>query len=234
MKRYLIKIAGTLFMVIVCLLSGALFNEGRFLPASANANNVPVIIIDPGHGGFDGGAVALDGTVEKNINLKISLSLASLLKASGYQVIMTRDTDTSTESNTDDTIGHRKKSDLKNRLDLMGKYPDSIFVSVHLNKFTTSAARGSQVFFSGNNDDSMALGEMIQKSVREKLQNENNRVIKKATSSTYLLHNATIPAVLVECGFLSNQKELALLKDDEYQNKIAFCIFCGINNYFKK
>jgi len=114
----------------------------------------------------------------------------------------------------------------------MEEYPHAIFVSIHLNKFTTGAARGSQVFFGGKNENSRILGEFIQKSIREKLQLENTRVIKKATSGTYILYNAEIPAVLLECGFLSNANELQLLKDSEYQRKIAFCTFCGINDYF--
>ncbi len=155
-----------------------------------------------------------------------------MLNDFGYEVIMTRSDDSSTESNNGERISSRKKSDLKNRLELMKSYPDAVFVSIHLNKFTTSAASGSQVFYSGNNDESKLLGEKIQSSVVEMLQPENNRVNKQATSSTYILYNATVPAVLVECGFLSNRAELELLKDDRYQNKMAFCIFCGINEFF--
>lgn len=185
------------------------------------------------HGGFDGGAVASDGTVEKDINLNICLSLETLLKQSGFDVIMTRTSDVSTEDIESDKISSKKKSDLKNRLNLMKTFEDAIFVSVHLNKFTTSAARGSQIFYSGNNGDSKILGDLIQNSIVSKIQKDNTRVNKKATSSTYILHNATIPAVLVECGFLSNKAELELLKTEDYQNKMAFCIYCGILDYFK-
>lgn len=186
------------------------------------------------HGGFDGGAVAADGTVEKDINLKICLMLANFLKSSGFEVIMTRQTDVSTDDVETDKISSRKKSDLKNRLELMQDYPDAVFISVHLNKFTTAAASGSQVFYCSKTEDSKKLGDYIQKSIISLLQPENTRVNKQATSSTYLLYNATIPAVLVECGFLSNKQELELLKTTEYQNKMAFCIYCGINEYFSK
>ncbi len=114
----------------------------------------------------------------------------------------------------------------------MKEYPDAIFVSIHMNKFTTSAASGSQVFYRPDDKTSVLLGESIQTSIIENLQHDNTRVNKQATSSTYLLYNATIPAVLVECGFLSNQKDLSNLKDTEYQKKMAFCIFCGIDKYF--
>ena len=186
------------------------------------------------HGGFDGGAVAQDGTIEKDINLNIALSLEKMLKQSGFEVIMTRTEDTSTEDNSGDKIPSKKKSDLRNRLLLMEKYENAVFVSIHLNKFTTSAASGSQIFYSGNEDNSKILGELIQNSIISKLQKDNTRVNKKATSSTYILHNATIPAVLVECGFLSNSSDLKLLKNKEYQNKMAFCIYCGILDFFNK
>ena len=145
---------------------------------------------------------------------------------------MTRTEDTSTEDNSQQKIPSRKKSDLKNRLALMKKFPESIFVSVHLNKFTTSSACGSQVFYSGKVEKSKQLGEEIQKKIVSLLQPENTRVNKQATSGTYLLYNASIPAVLVECGFLSNQNDLKMLKNEEYQQKMAFCIYCGITEFF--
>ncbi len=185
------------------------------------------------HGGFDGGAVAQDGTVEKNINLNISLTLGSLLKQNGFRVIMTRQADVSTEDTESSQIASKKKSDLKNRLNLMRDNPDAVFVSIHLNKFTTSSAFGSQVFYS-KNEQARILGDRIQSAIISLIQPENTRVNKQATSSTYLLHNATIPAVLVECGFLSNKQELEKLKQPSYQNKMAFSIYCGIAEYFKE
>ncbi len=185
------------------------------------------------HGGFDGGAVAADGTVEKDINLNISLTLQRLLKQSGFRVIMTRENDVSTDDTESDKIASKKKSDLQNRLNLMKDYPNAVFVSIHLNKFTTSAAFGSQVFYS-RNEESKILSECIQRSIVDFIQPENTRVNKQATSSTYLLYNATIPAVLVECGFLSNKAELEKLKQPIYQNKMAFSIYCGIAEYFKE
>lgn len=191
------------------------------------------VIIDAGHGGFDGGAVAHDGTVEKDINLNISLTLSKLLKQSGFRVIMTREADVSTEDTESAQIASKKKSDLRNRLNLMRDNPDAVFVSIHLNKFTTSSAFGSQVFYS-RNEQSRILGEKIQGAIVSLIQPENTRVNKQATSSTYLLYNATVPAVLVECGFLSNAEELERLKTPEYQNKLSFGIYCGILEYFKE
>ena len=231
-KKKLISIGVALLLVCLIAFFGSQYQKN--IPASAEYSIKPNIIIDAGHGGFDGGAVAGDGTVEKDINLKISNTLAELLRVSGYKVIVTRSTDVSTDDTESDKIAVRKKSDLKNRLELMLDNPDSVFVSVHLNKFTTSSAVGSQVFYSPKVENSDILGDKIQSAIISLLQPENTRVNKQATSSTYLLHNATVPAVIVECGFLSNKNELELLKNEEYQNKMAFCIFCGINDYFNK
>ena len=227
--------------IIICAISSSILIISIFLNlccskdsifASSKYNTSPKIILDAGHGGFDGGAVANDGTVEKDINLKITLYLYDILSNSGYNVLLTRSVDTGTEDDSKTNISSRKRSDMKNRLKLMQDNKDGIFVSIHLNKFTTSAARGSQVFYSGNDENSKLLGDSIQNSIISILQKDNSRVNKKATSSTYLLYNATIPAVLVECGFLSNKNELEMLKSEDYQKKIAFCIFCGINNYY--
>lgn len=194
----------------------------------------PIIILDAGHGGFDGGAVAGDGTVEKDINLNIALSVGELLAFGGYDVVLTRDTDTGTEDDSTKPIQTRKVSDLKNRLALMKKYEDAVFVSIHLNKFNSESAHGAQVFYSPNLSQSSELGNAIQDSIKKLLQPDNQRVIKKGTKSTYLLYNATIPAVIVECGFLSNSAELNKLKTEDYQRQMAFAVYCGINDYFNR
>lgn len=232
LKGRVLSIIALLLCVCILSLLGKTMSEAE--PANSSFEGPPTIILDAGHGGFDGGAVAGDGTIEKDINLKICLLLYKFLKSSGYKVILTRQADVSTDDVETDKIAYRKKSDLKNRLELMRDYPDAVFISIHLNKFTTSAARGSQVFYSGKTDESKRLGDYIQKSIVSLLQPDNTRVNKQATSSTYLLYNATIPAVLVECGFLSNTQELTLLKNEDYQKKMVFCIFCGINEYFSK
>ncbi len=231
----ILKRIATIGLSLLLVFGVAVFctNNDKTEMVNSSVIQKPQIILDAGHGGFDGGAVANDGTTEKNINLNICLMLKEMLTQNGYDVILTRSDDASTETITDGSIAQKKKSDLNARLKLMKKYPDSIFVSIHLNKFTTSAASGAQVFYSGNYDTSLKLANCLQNSVVSLLQPENKRVCKKATSSTYLLHNATVPAVLVECGFLSNTQELKLLKEEEYQNKIAFCIFCGITEFFQ-
>lgn len=226
----------------ICLLSlvlifGAFYfgskgNEAQMVNSN-NVDSAPIIIVDAGHGGFDGGAVATDGTSEKNINLSIALQVGEMLSVNGYKVIYTRTEDTGTEDNSDASISKRKVSDLNNRLELMSKHRDGVFVSIHLNKFTSSNVSGAQVFYSGAFEEARKLSVSIQDSIVSLIQPENVRVVKKATSSTFLLDKAKVPAVIVECGFLSNQTELQLLKTDEYQKQMAFAIFCGIVNYFQ-
>ncbi len=155
------------------------------------------------------------------------------MKQNGFHVIMTREADVSTEDTESSQIASKKRSDLQNRLNLMKDYPQAVFISIHLNKFTTSSASGSQVFY-GKNDEARILAEKIQASIVSLLQPENTRVNKQATSSTFLLYNATVPAVLVECGFLSNADELEKLKQRDYQNDMAFSIYCGIVEYYKE
>lgn len=233
LKKHHIAVWQIALLLIVSMVSAVVVTRKPGYAASADAASTKTVILDAGHGGFDGGAVASDGTVEKDINLNISLTLESLLKQSGFCVIMTRVTDVSTDDTESSVIASKKRSDLQNRLNLMRDYPQAVFVSIHLNKFTTSSASGSQVFYS-KNEDAKNLGEHIQRSIIGLIQHDNTRVNKQATSSTYLLYNATIPAVLVECGFLSNKQELEKLKRQDYQEKMAFSIYCGILEYFKE
>lgn len=227
LKRILLSLV---FVSVICITCALSFSLAENKSVSVGISNRPAVILDAGHGGFDGGAVAGDGTVEKDINLAICKKTQEMLKFNGIDVIMTRNTDTGTED-IDGSIAKRKKSDMQNRLKLMRENPEAVFVSVHLNKFTTSAARGAQVFYTPNFEAARELGEDIQSSIVALLQPDNTRVIKKGNSSTYLLKNATVPAVIVECGFLSNSIDLANLKKEEYQSQMAFCIVKGVTEY---
>lgn len=224
-------LASLLLIFVLCGVPLLQVTNNKSVSINQTDNNLPTVIIDAGHGGFDGGAVASDGTPEKDINLNISLKLSEFLRYHGYGVIMTRQTDTGTDSNPNASISERKKNDMKERLRIINENENAIFVSIHLNKFTTSSANGAQVFYSTNHQDSKVLGLKLQNIIKNLIQPKNERTIKKGTKSTYLLYNAKIPAVIVECGFLSNKNELELLKNEEYQAKMAFAVFCGIEEY---
>lgn len=192
-------------------------------------NDKPTVIIDAGHGGFDGGASTDDGVPEKNINLNISLYLEKELKKAGYKTIMIRTEDISVEDEGLSGIRARKHSDLINRMKVMEETDSAIFVSVHQNHFSQSYVHGTQVFYSPNESEySSKLAQCIQTSVVEALQPDNTRQIKRCGTSVYLMYNAKKPAVLVECGFLSNYEESEKLKTDDYQRKMAASIAAGI------
>lgn len=208
------------------------FQQIRLVSAdNYSVENVPVIIIDAGHGGEDGGAVGIDGTAEKDLNLSISLKLNEILSAMGYQTRMVRTTDTSIHNTDADTVRERKVSDIHNRATIMNEYENCIYVSIHQNKYSGSSIWGAQTFYSPNNEESKELAQLIQASIANNVQPDNKRVIKQSGTNIYVLYNATKPAVMVECGFVSNANELEQLKDDEYQNKMAFAISNGIINY---
>lgn len=189
-----------------------------------------IIVIDAGHGGEDGGAIADDGTLEKNLNLDISIKLNNIMSLLGYKTIMIRTTDTDLHTE-GDTIRQRKISDINNRFSIMNKFDNSVYVSIHQNKFNESYVNGAQTFYSPNNSESKILADFIQKSIATRLQKNNDRVIKKSGTDIFLLYNATKPTVMVECGFISNEQELHDLKNDDYQLKMALSIAVGIINY---
>ena len=202
--------------------SSALFSEEEF------------IILDAGHGGEDGGAIGAGGIVEKDINLSITLKTAKFLRFFGYNVKLTRKTDIMTCDEGLDTQRERKISDIKNRLAMLNDSQCLCFISIHQNIFGGDA-RGAQVFYSKNEPESKKLAETLQYGISSLLQPENKRVIKEATKDIYLLHHAENPAVLVECGFISNSKEAALLSEDGYQNKMAFAIaFSSVKHLTEK
>ncbi len=230
-----------LAILIICvLISFSVFIFSLFKPIGVTAltqtkakqTDKLVIIIDAGHGGFDGGAQTDDGFPEKDINLAISKQLDYYLNYFGYKTLLTRSDDSSLEDNESATIRRRKTSDLHNRMKLMEETESSIFISIHQNHFSQEKYSGMQVFYSpGFKSESSRLASCIQEVTVNKLQKDNTRKIKECGSSVFLIHNAVRPAVLVECGFLSNNRESELLKTEKYQKQIAFCIALGVHNY---
>ncbi|MBE6782813.1 MAG: hypothetical protein E7536_02225 [Ruminococcaceae bacterium] len=209
-------------------------DTARLASSNAVVNKFPEIkvIIDAGHGGVDGGAVASDSTLEKDINLDIALKLNELLKMSGAETIMTRESDISIHDESAKTIRAKKSSDIHNRFNILKSNPDYIFVSIHQNTYSQSQYKGAQLFYSPDNAGSIDLARCIQTSISERLQKYNEREIKKCSTDVFLIYHAQSVAVLCECGFLSNPDELDSLKNDEYRKEIAFCIFSGILDYY--
>ncbi|MBQ8005180.1 MAG: N-acetylmuramoyl-L-alanine amidase [Clostridia bacterium] len=192
------------------------------------------VILDPGHGGEDGGASGKNGALEKELNLEIAFILRDMLSAAGINVVMTRDTDILLYDRNADYMGHKKSLDLKARLEIAKSTPDSVFVSIHMNSFPNPKYSGLQVWYSPGCADSKLLAAKLQENVKNNLQPQNNRAIKQANSSIYLLDRAVSTAVLVECGFLSNENEAALLSEESYRQKLAFVIFASIMEHLEK
>lgn len=201
-------------------------------PALAAAGEARTVVIDPGHGGPDGGAVGTNGNAEKDINLAISLKLRSFFEAGGFHVVMTREDDRSIYDEGSDTLREKKTTDIHNRLKIAQKYPHALFLSIHQNLYAESQYSGAQVFYSKNNPDAKLLAQSLQTTIRTLLQPQNDREVKEAGSNLYILYHATTPAVLVECGFVSNPEENAKLQTDAYQNQMAFSIYTGTLAYY--
>ena len=225
MKYTVIKAAFmTVFAFFIVSAPFLSFPENKVIPASSGRiyeNNV--ILLDAGHGGEDGGAIGVGGIIEKDINLAITLKTASFFKFLGYEVELTRDSDKMTCDDGLKTQRERKISDIKNRLDQIEKSSCVCAISIHQNIFGGNA-KGAQVFYGGKNPESKLLAESVQSGISSLLQPENNRIIKETTKDIYILYHTEKPVVLVECGFISNNSEAAMLKDENYQNKMAFAI----------
>jgi len=238
-----IRVKPVVFIFSTILTFAALLTVVLTLNASAYSSSIEVlnsleydktVIIDPGHGGPDGGAVGVDGAVEKGINLAIALKLRNFFVTSGYRVIMTREDDHTICNKNCHTLRSMKSSDLHNRLKIVNAHTKALFISIHQNIYDNPIYSGAQVFYSQNNKDSRELAELLQLDISDMLQPQNERETKPAEDNLYILYNAKSPAVMVECGFLSNPEECKMLQDDDYQNKMAFAIFYGVLHFYSQ
>lgn len=226
LKKLIPFVFVVIFSVVVILVSENTDSRNVSAPVCDKT-----IIIDAGHGGPDGGAVAADGTQEQYLNLDIALKMNEYLTSRGYKTVLTRSDDNSIHDADADTVRKKKVTDLHNRLEIINSTPNPVFVSVHQNYYTESKYSGTQVFYSANNNESSLLAECIQRCVVDSLQPDNTRQIKESGKSIFLLYNSTVPSVLVECGFLSNVQETEKLKDENYRTQMAEAICEGIINY---
>ena len=182
------------------------------------------IVIDPGHGGRDPGKVAVNGALEKDINLAIALRLKDLLEQNDIYVIMTRTEDVGLYSETD---SNKKRADLNNRIKIINS-SDAVFaISIHQNSFSQENVKGAQVFYHAQSEQGTVLAMTLQEQLKETIKDGNHRKAKSNTSY-YMLKHTTCPLVIVECGYLSNRHEAEILLEEEYQEKMAWAIHLGI------
>ncbi|MBE7022286.1 MAG: N-acetylmuramoyl-L-alanine amidase CwlD [Ruminococcaceae bacterium] len=192
------------------------------------------IVLDAGHGEPDGGAEGESGVLEKDLNLAIARFLQEYLEQSGAEVIMTRTDDNGLFDLGSRTIRQKKRTDLYERERIMNESGADLFVSIHMNKFTDAKYSGPQVFYAPNGEASKRLSEILQQEMISILQPKSQREVKKAGKDIYLLKQAKLPAVLIECGFLSNREEEQRLLSEDYQKRIAWSIYCGIVRYLEE
>ena len=212
------------------LLGSAFFERAekeQSISVMGEGKGSPVVVIDAGHGGKDPGKVGVNGALEKEINLQIALRLKNLLEQNDVAVVLTREEDKDLAS---EQAVSRKNEDLRARAALIADTKPVVMISIHQNSYPEEEVDGAQVFYYTGSDSGKMLGSIIQNSLKSEI-DDGNRRVAKANKEYYLLKKAVCPAVIIECGFLSNPAEAALLVTEEYQEKLAFAIHLGIMEY---
>jgi N-acetylmuramoyl-L-alanine amidase len=219
--------------VLLLVLCACLGRQGAKLTAAMKADADPdaararQVVIDVGHGGIDSGKVSADGILEKDVNLAIAKKLKSLLEQEDVEVTLTREVD---EGLYQDSDSNKKVADLQNRCALIEQVDPDCTVSIHQNSYSSSSVSGAQVFYYAQSSQGEALAQSIQASLIQRLDPDNHRQAK-ANESYYMLKRTASPTVIVECGFLSNPDEAALLVSDDYQDRLVWAIHMGVMEY---
>lgn len=225
MKRH--RFTDILWVVLVLAASAAcIFLPRPFVPAFSGDMHGFVLVIDAGHGGEDGGALTASGVRESDLNLSVAKRACDVARFAGLPVHMIRTDDVSVYSVGCTGIAEKKSSDLRNRVKTVNAFPSAILLSIHQNHFSDPKYSGAQTFYAAS-AGSKPLAELLQNSFRESLDSGNKRQAKRS-SGVYLMEHVQCPAVLVECGFLSNPHEAELLQNADYQKKLALAMICPI------
>lgn len=230
------KIVRNVLLLLLCAAVGFTLRGGARVVSSSRVatggevKEKPCVVIDAGHGGADPGKVGVDGSLEKDINLKIAKKLAGFLEAADVEVVLTRETDAGLY---DENVSNKKVQDMKNRVALIeGKKP-ALTVSIHQNSYHEEYVHGAQVFYYEGSQESKALAERMQQVLAAQIDPDNARQAKP-NDSYYLLKKTATPIVIVECGFLSNYEEAQKLSSELYQEKTAWAIHLAVLNYLNK
>lgn len=227
LKRYLLIYVIT---IAAFILAATLTTEAVTALAEAELNKPSItIVLDPGHGGEDGGAVSCTGVLESKINLEVATRLDDLLHFMGYHTVMVRTQDVSIHSASAQTISQKKVSDLKNRVALVNDTENALLISIHQNQFPESKYAGAQVFYAPT-EGSRILAERTQGLLISALNPRSSRRCKSA-AEVYLMKNIHCTGILVECGFLSNPAEEASLRTPEYQKKLCCVLACAADQF---
>ncbi|MBQ4161208.1 MAG: N-acetylmuramoyl-L-alanine amidase [Clostridia bacterium] len=200
--------------------------------AQSEKTDLFTVLVDAGHGAPDGGCVAADGTQEAPLNLAVSLKLKTALEKQGVRVLLTR-ADENGIHDSGESIGEKKRSDMRRRKAMRDASDAELFVSIHMNQFSQTQYHGAQVIYDTTNPEAQQVALNIQNAIRNRLDSENKRVPMAAPSTVYLMRAPKVASVIVECGFLSNEAEREKLKTDAYQQRLADAIAEGIVQYQK-
>ena len=211
---------------VICVVALVSFFKHHGFPVFSSTIEKKVIVIDVGHGGNDPGKISANGIQEKDVNLEIARYLQDYLIAQDYIVYLTRDTDCGLH---DENASNKKSSDLKNRIQFFEDKQAALVVSIHQNSYSDTIQHGAQTFYFSNSEASKMLAEFVQNALL-KIDDTNTRTAK-SSDSYYLLKNSSMPAVIVECGFLSNLEETSRLTDPNYQKKLVYAISLGVCQY---
>lgn len=222
-------VAATLLLFCVC---AVLLHMGSAAVRAADMDaGTPVLVVDAGHGGFDGGAVSASGVSEQDINLAVARRVCALAAFFGVRTAETRPDENALDYDPSRRVRDNKVADIRAREAFVQQFADPVFLSIHLNKFEDPQYHGAQVFYSPNHAGSRTLAELLQASLIRGCDPANHREAKQADRSIYLMKTLTCPAVIAECGFLSNPEEERRLADPGYQKQLAAAITHGYLQY---
>lgn len=220
---------GILTLAAVLLLATGGVHKLAQMQAVTNESQITVAV-DAGHGGRDPGKEGVNGSLEKDINLAISLELKEELESKGIHVVMTREND---DGLYDENAASKKQSDMHKRCEIIDESGAVLTVSIHQNSYSSESVSGPQVFYYTHSDGGKEAAGFIQKALNEQLEVEREREMK-ANDSYYLLTRTKSPTIIVECGFLSNHAEAKKLDSRKYQKKVAEAICGGVMEYLKE
>lgn len=226
--KIILSIVALAVLIILCqegstALKKGILQKRTAAEAAAAAESGRRIVLDPGHGGVDGGKIGVNGAKEKEINLKIALKIKELLTKENIDVIMTRETEA--------RIGEDQVSDLKARVAVMNEQKPVLAVSIHQNSYHEESVHGAQVFYHTNSSEGERAAGILQESLRG-IDPENTKQAK-ANNTYYILKKTEVPTIIAECGFLSNYEEAERLVTEEYQDKLAEAVTEGILQYIE-
>lgn len=219
-----------LAVILAVIFTASSKHLGNTSVFTGSSGKEPILVIDAGHGGVDGGAVSLSGLTESTINMDIALKMAAIADLTGIKYVMTRESDQITYPDSAKSIAKKKVYDQQMRAALINKTPNAILLSVHQNIFTHASVNGPQAFYS-RNGGSDALAKLIQSGMNEILCPGSRRVAAPIAQNVYLFKSVSCPAALAECGFISNPKESQLLSTDSYKLKISVVLMTAYMQY---